>query len=550
LTLPSSLPILADHEAKLDSVAGVGTPRVEVGRLLIEGSLASTEAAARIVGLAKDGVPLQSSVGVSPGERTRVKPGENIDINGRQIKAAERGLTLIQTGELREISVVPLGADSSTSVHVAARAEVMENEELEVGEVQQERSRIKTIRALCRGEHPRIEAAAIDEGWSIGTTKEALLDAIRASRAGTLLPYSGGHSFDPQDSLVAACMLWAGGGQQVVKHVRNGEQLANSIRRPRGFAELCVRALEVESKPVPSGGYDLLKAGFSTVSMPVALGTAFEKLALDPFLEISSNWMSISKIVPLSNFRPGKVLRLAAMTALQIVGNDGELKHSYLSEDAFTVQMSTYGRMATLTRQDIINDDAGILAQLPEAYGAEAARTVADLFFAVLIGAETAAYFSSTNANLLTGALGITETAAAVAALASQTDIDQRVLNLQPKTMIVPAALRFIGSQVLKSEQLSRIATGDQLAQGNPLADYGIELKSEARLDKDSAKNWYLFSSVMWAPMVVATLGGKLGVTVEQAPTEANVLGQSWRAYLDFGVGLGEPRAAVKSKAP
>jgi hypothetical protein len=119
---------------------------------------------------------------------------------------------------------------------------------------------------------------------------------------------------------------------------------------------------------------------------------------------------------------------------------------------------------------------------------------------------------------------------------------------LTPKTLLTPAALRFLGAQIIVSDQLSRVATGDQLPRGNPLLSYGITLKSEARLDQNSTTAWYLFSTQMWAPLLIAFLNGQQGITVESMNAEADTLGQIYRAYLDVGVSLGEPRAAVKSR--
>jgi hypothetical protein len=551
LSLPDSLPLLAQHENTLDAVAGAGSPRVESGRLVIRGTLAGSEAGRRVAALLEDSVPLQASVGVTPGDRVKVRPGERVEVNGRTIEAGKEGLSLVKSGALREVSILPLGADSSTSIHVAAKASRRKAVDINIDfdPARDERERILKIKATCRNEFPMIENQAIRDGWTLEETKGRVLDAIRASRSSGPsmihgLPAAG---FKPGETLQAACMLFAGQGEAVVKAFRNGEQLANTIEAPHGWAELCAMALRLEGQHIPSNRMEMIKAAFTTVSMPTALGSSIEKLALNPFLELSENWMAISRIVPAKTFRQGKAVRIAASTALQLVPSTGELKSGPISEDTFTYQMNTYGKIFGLSRQAIINDDAGILADTPQVLGSEAARTVSDLFFSVVIGAQAAGYFSSANNNLLTGSLDIIPIAAAVAALASQRDADNRVLNLQPKTLLVPAALRFLGTQALVSDTLQRNYTSDQVARGNPLADYGIQIRSEARLDVDSPKNWYLYAPVLWAPMLVAALDGRLGINVESMPMEANYLGMQWRGYLDVGVSLGEQRAAVKS---
>lgn len=51
------------------------------------------------------------------------------------------------------------------------------------------------------------------------------------------------------------------------------------------------------------------------------------------------------------------------------MGPDGELKHATLSEGSYTNRIDTYGRMLSLTRQMMINDDLGAFLQLPRIIG-------------------------------------------------------------------------------------------------------------------------------------------------------------------------------------
>jgi hypothetical protein len=555
LDMPATVPLLADHSTTLASVAGSGSPRLQDSSLVIEGTLTSTAAGQQIVALARDGVNLQASVGIEPGQREKVKPGDDTTVNGKSIKAGPSGLTVFKSGRLREVSIVPLGADSNTSLTIASRRNRTMPTYLEVDEIQAERARVKAIRQACAmAQCPSVEAKAIDDGWTVEQTKAHVLDLIRASRpklSGVGANGYGQSGDNPQDVLTAACMLMGGHGQAVVKAFpRTGERLANTIQAPSGYPELCRLALELEGQMVPTNRTELLKAGFSTRSLPVSLGMSVEKSHLVVFLELSQVWMAIGKVIPATNFRQGYAVRLAASSKLERVGLSGELQSQVLGEDAFPYTLATYGKIFQVSREDIINDDAAVLADLPTVLGSESARTVSDLFATVLIGAQTAGYFSTANKNLLTtNPLSITAVASAVAALRSQKDISGRILGLAPSVLLVPASLEFVGSQVLLSTELSRVATGDQLPRGNPLSEYGIITRVEPRLDADSTTSWYLFSKTMYAPLLIATLNGKLGCTVESTEKEAEFLAFGWRAYMDVSVALGEQRASVKSTA-
>jgi len=122
LELPASVPLLLDHQNAINSIAGSGVPSVESGALIIVGELArDTEAGQRVIALSRARVALQASVGVEPVKTEIVKPGASVVVNGRRLTAGRDGLTVIRAGELRETSIVALGADKSTSVAIAAR---------------------------------------------------------------------------------------------------------------------------------------------------------------------------------------------------------------------------------------------------------------------------------------------------------------------------------------------------------------------------------------------------------------------------------------------
>ena len=120
MTRPASFPLLADHNNAVDAVVGSGSSRVEGGKLLVEGSASNTTAGKDVVELLIGGHPLQASIGANPVEKSWVATGETIRANGRTITADEPGFWLILKSDLKEVTVTPLGADSTTTVSLAA----------------------------------------------------------------------------------------------------------------------------------------------------------------------------------------------------------------------------------------------------------------------------------------------------------------------------------------------------------------------------------------------------------------------------------------------
>ena len=120
------IPILAGHLEDLDSLAGQGLAEVKGGQLLVHGNLTTaTTAGVRVIALSRDGVNLQASIGYAPETTEHLPAGQSIQLNGRKITAGPRGLTIIRRGWLREVSLLPIGADPGTSVSISAKGRKM-----------------------------------------------------------------------------------------------------------------------------------------------------------------------------------------------------------------------------------------------------------------------------------------------------------------------------------------------------------------------------------------------------------------------------------------
>ena len=191
----SQVSILADHDATLSGVIGFGRAMVTSGKLLVAGTIApTTEAARQVLDLARSGFQFQASVGVAPGESEQVRAGATVQVNGRTIKAGARGFTPLHSSVLKEVSIVPLGADPGTSVAIAASQEgqeaFMTTTEMTAEQIRAEAAaeteRITAIRNVCAGRFGDIEARAIREGWD---QQRAELEVLRASRPRG--PFSG-----------------------------------------------------------------------------------------------------------------------------------------------------------------------------------------------------------------------------------------------------------------------------------------------------------------------------------------------------------------------
>jgi hypothetical protein len=77
---------------------------------------------------------------------------------------------------------------------------------------------------------------------------------------------------------------------------------------------------------------------------------------------------------------------------------------------------------------------------------------------------------------------------------------------------------------------------------GNLIVRWMLTVQAEARLGAHSTTEWYLFGQPQHGACLVAFLNDNQGAYVETLNTAPNVLGVTSRAFMNFGVSLGEWR--------
>jgi hypothetical protein len=540
LELAGDLPLLADHQDDVLHVVGRARPEVVGGAIYIEGELLpGTLVADRLITLLREATPLGLSVGVEVQQSRAIRGDESVSVNGQNLRGP---FTLITRGVLREVSIVPVAADREANVRIAATAS-LEGMHMATTFEDYTRALGMTFNDLPEDQKSWVQAAY--ERYKDIEARLRLVE-LRSSRPTPPPPREDRTPVSPP--LTAAVLALAGRCDLVAKSY--GEQTAEAIDRLRlsGWTGLARHALMQagHTDQLHLSGIELLKAAFSSSDLPVALTEGLNKLALEAFKETSANWRAVAKTVSVPDFKDGRAIRLSAATKFEPLPPGGELKHGDLAEETFPVKASTFGKIVGLDRQMIVNDDLGLLRELPDILGSEAARLVSDLVFERLATAG-AGFFSSAKKNLLTGAdsaLSLGGLTKAIHLLRTQTDRDGRLIGFEPSVLLVPSSLEFVARQLVNSGYMWRTGA-DQLPAGNPLPQ--LQIVVEPRLDASSTTTWYLFARSSDAPMLVAFLNGKESPTVEQVEPPPERLGMVWRAYLDVGAALGEYRAVVKA---
>jgi len=556
--------ILSDHDSSRRGVVGHGSAQVKNNRLIVTGSISATGQAAReIVDASKNGFPWQASVGVEVIERHQVRAGETIAVNGKNIKAPEAGLTLVTQGRLREVSIVGIGCDGGTAVSIAASLHKETSMEAQVQDMEVqgnagaepenvEAQRVANIASICGTKHPDIQAQAIEDGWDENRTE---LEVLRASRP-KVPSVLGSQPVVATGSVLEAALLTHMG------HIGLGEKALGPVAMEQAdrlgassMIDLCRAALRVDGRDVPSSRMELVKAALSTMSLPTALGNVANKVLLDNYNETPASWRAFCAIRSTSDFKTNTAIRPTFTGQLEQVPAGGELKHGGIAEALTTFAVDTFGKMLSIDRRDIINDDLSVFEDAAASFGRMAMRKVSDLVFEVLLANE-GSFFSVGNGNYLSGAdsaLSIDGLANAIALMRTQRDAEGNDLDLRPATLLVTPELEPIARMLLESEYVQR---AEDVPTGNSLRR-AVNLEVEPRLSNTtkfgsdaSTKHWYLFTKPNAVPMIVAFLHGRQTPTVEYfgLDQDVNRLAVAWRVYHVFGSALCDPRAAVRSK--
>ncbi len=121
LQTPNQIPILIDHRKEVEATLGVTDAIENTGTALTLGGLVTGVSGLVQTVLAQDanGQTWQASIGARVLESVDIPEGQVVNVNGQEISGP---FVLAVKSVLKETSILPLGADSSTSVNLAASA--------------------------------------------------------------------------------------------------------------------------------------------------------------------------------------------------------------------------------------------------------------------------------------------------------------------------------------------------------------------------------------------------------------------------------------------
>lgn len=405
--------------------------------------------------------------------------------------------------------------------------------------VAEERARVREIGTMCR-QFGVDDVPYINDGMSVEAVRAAILDQLAQERKAQPVTVQ----IDEMDKFRAAATdgLAMRAGMAVENSAPGAEEFRG--KRMMRLAAECVERELGKSTRAMDDETIVREALTGTGAFPGILSNVAHKSMAQAYQSAPTTYQLWTAQGSNSDFKDATRYRLSEADTLEKLNESGEFQAGGVTEGAAKTNIATYGRMFSLTRQAIINDDMGALQQLPAIYGAAARRMINKMVYKMLQGnpkVEGAVLFHADHKNLCAEDISIEGLAKMKAAMAKQKNIKgKEYLNIQPAFLICPVELEVQAAQLISSVVDPTKAN----ATPNPFANK-MTVISEPELEDE--KTFYLAAAAGIAPTIeVTSLNGNLTPTMERAE-QFDTLGIKWRIYMDVGVNLLDYRGIQKS---
>lgn len=214
------------------------------------------------------------------------------------------------------------------------------------------------------------------------------------------------------------------------------------------------------------------------------------------FDEAEENWQQWCDIGVVKDFKEQTLVRLSEVPELKEKKEHGEYETGNLVDAGESVQLATFGRVITLSRVSVINDDLEAFQSLVVGSGEAANRRLGDLAYGVLTAnaamSDGKALFHADHKNIgSAGAVGVTSLADGIKKMRTQKDLlGKKSLNIRPRFFLAPVALEGSAEVFFKSNEFDENSAA--ATRVNPYSGEYFIRCYDARLDDVSETAWYL----------------------------------------------------------
>lgn len=390
---------------------------------------------------------------------------------------------------------------------VATRADelVRQNER---GEIGVETARSALLQAAAEQQRAATAPVAAGAGARAGdeaeTTRGQVVDAL-VSRALGRAPAAGGENF-------------------------------------RGMTLLEIAGSRAGLSPRERDANVILRAAHTTSDFPIILEAVANRVMMDRYELATPTYRPIARQRNLRDFKATNLLRIGDFPTLLAYQEDGEIKAGTINEGKESVQLASYGRILRLSRQAIVNDDLGAFDDVIGSIGTTVALFENATFWAMRaqnsgLGpklSDNKSLFHADHNNYTSSgtAIGIASLSVGRKAIRTQKNLDQKIMNLSPRFLVVGPDNETIADQITAS--ISPALAGSV----NPFSGK-LEVITEGSI---SGYGWDLYADPGQAPAYnygyLESSPGPRVMTHEPFNTD----GMAFRVTLDFYCGATDYR--------
>jgi HK97 family phage prohead protease len=500
--------------------------------IVAEAQLSSAEDVAPIGQRIADGTLTGMSIGYRPGGWANRSEG------GRRIKTATRV-------SIFEVTLTSNPADPNAAVRHHMEADVPKDTTTEPTDREALIARVRAAHALPEEWQTRMADAGdeiTDDEIRASGREEAA--AIRATRTTptirTAAPQAGDPAVTRQARVEALACRMSGEAPSDAARPFMNDGLAD-------IARSCVEAAGTSTRGM--GQDELFRAAMHTTSdFPGLLTEGGNRVLSTAYRRSESVLKTLARQRTATDFRALSILKVGEMGTLKKVSEAGEITATSMAEAKEGYALETFGRMFSLSRKAIINDDLGAFARWAEMMGQAAAETEAEQLLAMLTAnagggiklSDGKNLFHADHGNLAGAGAAPSEATLSAARLAMrlQKGLDGSTpVNVVPKFILAGPALETTIEKLLAT--INPAATDDV----NPFSGK-LQVLIDPRI---SGNQWWVFGDPASAPVLeYAYLSSAPGPQLASRDGW-EVLGREFRVILDFGCGAVDHRGAYRN---
>lgn len=538
------VPLLDSHSrfSSADVMGSAREMRVDGSELVSTAIFSSVQRSDEIFTKVEEGHLTDFSLGYRVNKSVWIPEGQSQVVNGRTFKGPVKVAT---DWTPRELSITPIGADELSKARSARSTqegkekmekklreflesrglakdatedqawaylekldvkrelpapapgsppEAKTEEQIRAEAVKFEQDRIFEIRSMCETFHCSDMAdELIRGGMAIDQARKSVMDKISKN-------FTEGHGYRPpvgtgaderdkfrSAATDAVCMR---SGVAVEKPAAGANEL-------RGWTlkELARESLRMAGLSTHGDIRDIVGRALTTSDFPIILGAGANRALLAGWQAQAMTWRTWCGVGSLPDFKAMNLVVPGEFGDLDEIPDHGEYKYGGRSEKYETAQLATYGKLFSITRHSIINDDLGALSDVPMGHGRAAARKVNALAYAVLTAnaamKDNKALFHADHGNLGTvGVPNIATISEAIKLMRLQKNLDgKEFLEIRPQYFIGPVALEGVCEQFFNSAFEGTQAKPNLV---NPYAGKYFTRVYAPQLDAVSADAWFI----------------------------------------------------------